>query len=117
MNVFDTAHLQCTIGEDGEPDPETCFSITVDTQFLLSKTWPMADCLISVCHDTWPRKRPLKTSAVRVSMLSFRGVDAEALEADPGLNRSLEVLRGLPNDAPDSPELPTRVKKPGAGSS
>lgn len=89
----DTAHLQCTIGEDGEPDPATCFSITVDTQFLLRKALPMADCLISVCHDTWPRKQPLKTSAVRVAMLSFRGVD---VEAEAGLNRSLEVFTRAP---------------------
>ena len=58
------------VADDGQLDPTTCFSLTFDAAFELSKTNDAAECVVTVTHDVFPRNQPLNESRVRVSSLT-----------------------------------------------
>ena len=57
-------------------DPLKCATVSINTEFSLTKRAPRDECLIRLTHiSMWPA-RPLNSSRVRIDTLSFEGVEA-----------------------------------------
>ena len=84
--LVDATGVQCRRDESGELDPATCFSLTYDVGFMLSKAAVSPshtrrppshphECRITLTHDVWPPDMPLvNASRVLVSALTVNVV-------------------------------------------